>query len=160
MRRESELQEGDYVRTHGQDAIGEIVQINHRYARVAFQAMEVSMLLTHLEKCHLAPQHALVSPPSQSDARILNLDVDAFSTFNPQIDLHGMLVHEAISAIEQWLDRALVVGHKQLKIIHGKGTGALRRAIRTYLQSCNQVKRVIARHSYSGGEGVTWVELN
>lgn len=155
----SELQKGDYVRIQGQESIGEVVQIKVKHATVAFQAMEISIPLTRLEKAHVVGQGSLATPSSQPASRILNLEADAFSAFNPEIDLHGMLVHEAISAIDRWIDRASVVGHKQLKVIHGKGTGALRSAIRTYVQSHSQVKRVIARHPYPGGEGVTWLEI-
>lgn len=160
MKRLSELRKGDHVRMHGQESVGEIVEINYKHATVAFQSMEISIPLSRLEKFHVVVKSDLAASASQSAARMLNLDADAFSTFNPEIDLHGMLVHEAISTIDKWIDRASVVGHSQLKIIHGKGTGALRSAIRTYLQSHSRVKQVAARYPYWGGEGVTWVEVN
>jgi DNA mismatch repair protein MutS2 len=91
---------------------------------------------------------------------MLNPTSDTFSTFNPEIDLHGMPVSKALSTVDRWIDKASLLGHKQLKIIHGKGMGVLRDAVRTYLQSHDQVKRVIAKHPYPGGEGVTWLEVD
>ncbi|MEL6606730.1 MAG: Smr/MutS family protein [Bacteroidota bacterium] len=153
------FQKGDCVRIRGQEPIGEIVQIRGGYAQVAFQFIKVNILLSRLEQVPTTTPTSATASPSQPATPILNLDADAFSAFNPEIDLHGMLVHEAISTVDQWIDRASVLGHKQLKIIHGKGTGALRNALRTYLQAHSQVKRVIDRHPFPGGDGVTWLEV-
>ena len=155
-----ELQKGDNVRMHGQECRGEIVKITGKYATVAFQSMEISIPLSQLEKVQLPTQARPPTLPIQRTTPILNLPADAFSAFNPEIDLHGMPVREALSTIDQWIDRASLLGHKHLKIIHGKGAGILRNAIRTYLRSHGQVKRVIDKHPYPGGEGVTWLELD
>ncbi|MEM9417348.1 MAG: Smr/MutS family protein [Bacteroidota bacterium] len=154
------LQPGDSVRMQGQSYIGEIVQLSGKHATVAFQAMEASIPLSQLEKVPLATQARSSTLPMQPATRILNLAADAFSAFNPEIDLHGMLVHEAISTVDQWIDKASVLGHKQLKVIHGKGTGALRKAVRAHLQAHSQIKRVITQHPFPGGEGVTWLEVD
>ena len=51
----------------------------------------------------------------------------------PEVNLHGYRVDEALSLIDSLLDDAALEGMTSLKIVHGKGTGALRRAIREYL---------------------------
>jgi DNA mismatch repair protein MutS2 len=121
--------------------------------------MEVNIPLRQLEKTRPITEARPSTLPTQPTTRILNLDADAFTSFNPEIDLHGMPVSSALSTIDQWIDKASLLGHQQLKIIHGKGTGILRKAIRTYLQSHDQVKRVIDKHPYPGGEGVTLLEV-
>jgi DNA mismatch repair protein MutS2 len=160
MRGKGELYQGDSVRMHGQECIGEVVRVSNRYATVAFKSMEVNIPLGQLAKVRPATEAGLSSPSVQPTTRILNLDSNAFSSFNPEIDLHGMPVSRALSTIDQWIDKASLLGHKQLKIIHGKGTGILRNAIRTHLQSHGQVKRVIDKHPYPGGDGVTWLEVD
>ena len=160
MQDNRELQLGDSVRMQGQAYIGEIVQLSGKYATVAFQTMEASIPLSQLEKVPIATPARSSTLPIQPATRILNLAADAFSAFNPEIDLHGMLVHEAIDTLDRWIDKASVLGHKQLKVIHGKGTGALRKAIRAHLQSHSQVKRMISQHPFPGGEGVTWLEVD
>ena len=145
---------------HGQACIGEIVRVTDRHATVAFKSMEVNIPLRQLEKTRPITEARSSTFPIQSTTRILNLDADAFTTFNPEIDLHGMPVSSALSTIDQWIDKASLLGHQQLKIIHGKGMGILRKAIRTYLQSHDQVKRVIDKHPYPGGEGVTLLEVD
>jgi DNA mismatch repair protein MutS2 len=153
------LNKGDTVRMHGQECLGEVVSITGRYATVAFQSMEVSMSTDKLTKVRVSVAAQLSTRPVQPITRLLNVAADAFSSFNPEIDLHGMSVRSALGIVDQWVDRAVLLGHKQLKIIHGKGTGALRSAIRTYLRSHSQVRRVMDQHSYPGGEGVTWLEV-
>ena len=54
-------------------------------------------------------------------------------TLSPEVNLHGYRVDEALSIIDTLLDDAALEGMSSLKIVHGKGTGALRRAIREYL---------------------------
>ncbi len=159
------LQRGDEVKINGQESIGEIVWLNGKYAKVAFQFVEVSVSLSKLEKvpstigtARTLPQKDL-SASIQSSTRFLNPDAGAFSAFKTEIDLHGMTVPEALSAVEQWIDRASLLGHKHLKVIHGKGSGVLRSAIRSYLQSHGQARRITSRFSDVEGEGVTWLEI-
>ena len=147
---------GDPVKLCGQVCVGEIVQINGKRAIVAFQGLEIGIPLSRLEKVSKDVVYQYRNP---SETRILNLEADAFASFNPEIDLHGMSVHEALQALDQCTDRAVLLGHKQLKVIHGKGEGILRNAVRTHCESHRQVRHVNALHPYSGGAGVTWLEI-
>jgi len=159
MEKQSELHRGDRVKMYGQACIGEIIRVTNRYATVVFASMEVSIPLKQLEKVDLTTASGQSVLPIRSATRILNLANDALSAFNPEIDLHGMHVSSALNAIDQWLDQASLLGYQQLKIIHGKGTGTLRGAVRKHLQSHDQVKRVIDKYPYSGGAGVTCLEV-
>ena len=79
-------------------------------------------------------------------------------TLSPEVNLHGYRVDEAIAMLDTLLDDAALEGMTALKIVHGKGTGALRRAIREYLGSH---PLVAAAKPGEGGAaaGVTVVEL-
>jgi DNA mismatch repair protein MutS2 len=160
MEKQGAINKGDSVRMHGQACIGEVVRITDRHATVAFNSMEANIPLKKLEKALPGAKARPSTFPIQPTARMLNLDTDAFATFNPEIDLHGMTVSRALSSIDQWIDKASLLGHQQLKIIHGKGMGILRNAVRDYLRSHDQVKRVIDKHPYPGGEGVTLLEVD
>jgi DNA mismatch repair protein MutS2 len=159
MEEKNELCNGDNVRMHGQECIGEVVRITARYATVAFKSLEINIPLRQLEKSQLAIKARPSMRSSQPMTRVLNLANEEFSSFNPEVDLHGMSVSSALGTLDRWIDKASLLGHKHLKIIHGKGTGTLRNAIRTYLKSHDQVERVIDRHPYVGGDGVTWLEV-
>jgi len=76
-----------------------------------------------------------------------------------ELYVHGMKVPEALREVEAWLDRLLLSGFRVGHIIHGKGTGALRRAIHEYLETVPFVKRFRLAPPEEGGEGVTIVEL-
>lgn len=153
------LQKGDEVKIRGQECIGEIVELTSKYAKVAFQFVAVSIPLSKLEKASITSQTASFDVLARSATRILNRKSYAFSSFNAEIDLHGMSVSEAVNTVDLWIDRALLLGHQFLKIIHGKGSGALRSAIRSHLQSHSHARRVTNRYPDKGEDGVTWLEI-
>lgn len=78
---------------------------------------------------------------------------------SPELDLRGYTGEEAIKALEKYLDDAVIVGLGQVSIIHGKGTGALSRAVQEYLKTHAQVKDFRFGQHGEGGHGVTVVKL-
>jgi DNA mismatch repair protein MutS2 len=76
-----------------------------------------------------------------------------------EIDLRGKLVEEALVDIEKYLDDAILAGFKQVHLIHGKGTGALRKGIHTFLAKHRRVASYRNGEYNEGGLGVTVVEL-
>lgn len=80
-------------------------------------------------------------------------------TFVPEINLLGMTVDEATSRLDKFLDDALMVHADRVRIVHGKGTGALRKGIREYLKHQRFVKNFEDAPYGEGDSGVTIVEL-
>jgi len=80
-------------------------------------------------------------------------------TIPPELDLRGLTVDEALLLIDQRLDEAARAGVRELRIIHGKGTGTLRRAVREMLSKHALVQGHAAAQPRGGGDGVTVVEL-
>ncbi|MGI5824672.1 MAG: endonuclease MutS2 [Bacillota bacterium] len=78
---------------------------------------------------------------------------------SPEIDLRGMTLDEAIEAMDKYLDDAFLTNIKQVRVIHGKGTGALRAGLTPYLQKHRLVKKTRMGDYHEGGFGVTVVEL-
>jgi DNA mismatch repair protein MutS2 len=78
---------------------------------------------------------------------------------SPELDLRGLTVDEALLLIDQRLDEAARAGVGELRIIHGKGTGTLRRAVRDMLSKHALVHAHTAAAPRAGGDGVTVVEL-
>ena len=64
-----------------------------------------------------------------------------YANFSPEIDVRGKRGEEALYEIEKMLDRALMMGFSNLKIIHGKGDGILRKLIREYLKKYDAVEQ-------------------
>ena len=77
---------------------------------------------------------------------------------DPEMDLRGLRVDEAVDRVETALNDAALDGAGMLRIIHGKGTGALRRAIREYLADHPLVEQA-AEGEGPGGDGVTVAHL-
>lgn len=78
---------------------------------------------------------------------------------NTEIDLRGRNLEEAIMEIDKYLDDAYLAGLNEIVIIHGKGTGILRKGIQEYLQNHRNVKRSRLGELNEGGDGVTVVEI-
>lgn len=76
-----------------------------------------------------------------------------------EIDLRGKLVEEALVDIEKYLDDAILAGFKQVHLIHGKGTGALRKGVHAYLAKHRRVASFRNGEYNEGGLGVTVVEV-
>ncbi|MGZ3774214.1 MAG: endonuclease MutS2 [Pseudobdellovibrionaceae bacterium] len=75
------------------------------------------------------------------------------------LDLRGKTVETALSELELALDKAAHAREDRIKIIHGHGTEALKKAVRTYLSRSIYVKKWKAGSPEGGGDGITWVEL-
>ena len=76
-----------------------------------------------------------------------------------EIDLRGMDTMEAVAATERFLDNAVMAKLEKVTIIHGKGTGALRKAVQAYLRRDKTVKSFRLGNYGEGESGVTVVEL-
>ncbi|MFN8945070.1 MAG: Smr/MutS family protein, partial [Pseudobdellovibrionaceae bacterium] len=75
------------------------------------------------------------------------------------LDFRGKTVEEALEQLESALDLALHKKEDRVKIIHGHGTEALKKSIRTYLSRSLYVRKWKAGSQEHGGDGVTWVEI-
>ena len=76
-----------------------------------------------------------------------------------ELDLRGERYENALLRTEKYLDDALLSNYHQVSIIHGKGTGALRQGVQTYLKNHPRVKSYRYGEAGEGGHGVTVVEL-
>jgi DNA mismatch repair protein MutS2 len=84
-----------------------------------------------------------------------NIASSKASTVSPELDLRGSTVEEAEYQVEKFLDDAYLGGLERVRIIHGKGTGALRQAIQSLLARHPQVESYALGGYREGGSGVT-----
>lgn len=80
-------------------------------------------------------------------------------TISPEIRLLGMTVDEALSALDKYIDDAYLSHLKEVRIVHGKGTGALRKAVQEYLNGNMYVKDYHQAAYGEGDAGVTIARL-
>ena len=75
------------------------------------------------------------------------------------MDIRGKRVEESLELLTQFLDGALVSGLNYVRIIHGKGTGALQNAVKDHLKEQSFISEFQYAHPDSGGTGITEVKL-
>ena len=78
---------------------------------------------------------------------------------SPEVDLRGMMTDEAILVLDRFLDSAVMGRLDTVTVIHGKGTGAVRKAVRDHLKRSKYVKSFRPGRFGEGEDGVTVVEL-
>jgi DNA mismatch repair protein MutS2 len=76
-----------------------------------------------------------------------------------ELDLRGQRVEESLERLESYIDAAYTAGLPFGRIIHGKGTGALRKAIREYVETHALISKVETGHPNEGGDGVTIIYM-
>lgn len=80
-------------------------------------------------------------------------------TVSPEINLLGKTVDEAVMELDKYLDDAMLSHLNTVRVVHGKGTGALRKGIHEYLRRQKHVKSYRLGEFGEGDAGVTIVEL-
>ena len=110
------------------------------------------------------PEELLILPedPAPKDNHATRRAMRAASsskamTFNPEINLLGCTVDEGISQLEKFLDDAMLTHIAKVRIVHGKGTGALRTGIHNYLKKQSFIKSYHLAEYGEGDAGVTIV---
>ena len=90
---------------------------------------------------------------------VANMVKSKANAIKSSIDLRGYMVDEAIYEIDKYLDDAFLAGYDSVQIIHGKGTGALRKGVQEHLKRHHYVKTMRIGGFDEGGAGVTVVEI-
>ena len=83
-----------------------------------------------------------------------------FDYRSDEIDLHGMTVDEALPRLDSFLHTAFRAGYYQVRVVHGKGSGILRREVDRYLSDHPLVRSHRLADRYHGGDGATEVDLS
>lgn len=76
-----------------------------------------------------------------------------------ELDLRGERYEDALLKVEKYIDDALLAGYPRVSIIHGKGTGALRKGVQEYVKNHRSVKKARYGEASEGGTGITVIEL-
>lgn len=146
------LQAGDTVYVTTLDQKGTVISISGKDVFVQLGMMKMTVPIS---ACMAA------EPEKRGAARPKSKPI-GFAKMNDvrrEVDLRGMMVDEAEAVVSKYLDDAILAGLSQVLVIHGKGTGALRKGIRSYLKSHRSVQDISVGESSEGGDGVTVVNL-
>ena len=151
---DGEISEGDAVLVKPLKAEGIVSKIDYRKnsAVVTLGKMNSTFKLDVLQKLKKAKKAEAPVPVHTTR----KLDNEAFS---PELNLIGMTSVEARAELQKYLDKAILKGVNELRIIHGYGTGKLRETVRNYLKSCSFVDSYRDGVYGEGERGVTIVRL-
>lgn len=155
---EHELQQGDYVRLQGQQSIGQIVEISKKTAAVAFGALITTVAPEKLEYVNRAKARKELRT-NKTTITLSNDYTKKRLTFKPYIDIRGKYPEEAIAAVQELVDNAIMFHVSDLRILHGRGNGVLRQVVRDYLRTVREIKNIQNEHIEHGGDGITVVKL-
>ncbi len=147
-----ELKAGDWVKLTDSETTGQVIEIIKENVVIA-----IGDLRTVAKKKRVVKVSRSSVP--KEVRRSFSGSTGDVSNFSPEIDVRGMRTEDALNNIERLFDRALMMGFGNLKIIHGKGDGILRKMIRQYLKKYEQVDRMEDEHADRGGDGITYVYL-
>jgi DNA mismatch repair protein MutS2 len=157
---------GDKVLLRSLDTHGVVTTLGEEEAEVQVGMLRIRARLTDLQS--LSEVHQTTSDDDSKTTMGQTKQRDGIvkgpaTGFPPspglEIDLRGKRADEAIDALDAYLDSAYLAGLPFVRIIHGKGTGKLRRVVREALQGHPHVNSFEAGGDKEGGEGVTVAKL-
>ncbi len=145
------LQPGDKVWVPSLQASGEVVAVGPRDVEVKVGGFRLK----------LAPGRVELRQRGEQPAVLRETTITAPKPPSPgiELDLRGLTVDEMLVELDRYLDTAYLAGLPFVRIIHGKGTGALRQAVREELRGHPLVSEFRAGDLNEGGEGVTVARL-
>jgi DNA mismatch repair protein MutS2 len=150
-----EIKEGDYVRIIGQEVSGRVLSLKGDSAVVQFGDLRSQVRISQLVRSDRAEVNPII-------AKTWSMGFDLHkkqSEFTGTLDVRGKRVEEVIPLLEQFLDDAVLLSQGELKILHGKGEGVLRKVIRERLKETRHVASFGNAHIERGGDGITMVVL-
>jgi len=151
----TELKPGTRVRIAGVDRDGEIVEPPERGKVVVLVgSMRVTVPLRNLRK----PRDQQAAAPAEASPQS-RLSFEKAQDFSPELHLRGLRVEPGLLVVGKYLDDAMTAGIDRVRIIHGKGTGQMRKAVHEYLKSHPGVASFALGEPEEGGSGATVVEM-
>jgi len=147
---------GDRVRVLKLDSEGTVVAITTTEAEVQVGRLRLRTSLDELERLASAPK-----PAREEKSPAMHSELVSAGSPSPgmELDLRGERVEDALEKLERYLDSAALSDLPWVRVIHGKGTGRVRQAVRDLLRRHPQVKSYESGGEKEGGDGVTVVKL-
>ena len=150
---------GDFVLMKGQETPGEVLSLKGQKATVAFGSLRTVVSLENLEKISPEKYRKLNKPLQTTNSPGEWNSGRRRMNFTPDIDIRGKRADEAISLLTDFIDQAVMMRARHLRVLHGKGNGILRELVRQYLSGIDVVQSYADEHIERGGSGITIIEL-
>lgn len=151
LKEERPLKVGDFVKLKSGGATGEVDAIDRKNAMIIMGGMRMTVKLRDLQLAK--------TPLEIKTNQSVHSDVDYAARFESKIDIRGMRYAEAMKVVEDFVDQALLADVSNLRIVHGKGNGSLREAVKKKLREYNMTMEIYHPAAEAGGDGVTLINL-
>lgn len=151
----SDLKPGQRARSIQYGINGQVSRIFKGKKEVELEkdGLKITVPLSDLEIIDAAGQTQQISMGESDTAEAPPVNVPN------ELDLRGLMSEEAIRETERYIDAALLSNWSEIRLVHGKGTGALRKAVHQYLSKLKTIKSYRIGRWGEGDSGVTVVEL-
>ncbi|MFW6386665.1 MAG: endonuclease MutS2 [Bacillota bacterium] len=152
--RKLEFEPGDRVRIRSAGQKGEVLEVNEENNELVIQAgiMKVTASVDDVVPAEV--------PEQEKEEMVKNYRVKKSQRVSPSLDLRGDRYEEAQRKLDKYLDDVFLAGINQVEIIHGKGSGALRKAVREVLEEHPHIPSYREGKPAEGGSGVTIVNVS
>lgn len=148
----NEFAEGDFVKIKNSNATGKIIDIDRDKNKATVLIGSIKMLVKFDD---LLPAKEMKEKVSREIH-----DFNSTPTINYRLDIRGKRADEAEYEIIKFVDDAYQAGLDRAEILHGKGTGALKKLVKEILSSHSGVKNFYFAPVELGGDGITIIEFN
>lgn len=157
--RSGPLKVGEKVRIKDNGMVGEVSMVSTKAVTVIVGNVSTKMPLSKVERISSNEyRNALKDIPVRSSTAIQDAALSERKlAFKPEIDVRGERVNDALEIVTKYIDDAIMLGMSSVRIVHGKGTGALRDEIQRFVKAIPGVASVKDEHIQFGGTGVTIV---
>ncbi|MGF1506328.1 MAG: Smr/MutS family protein [Anaerolineae bacterium] len=145
------LQVGDRVYVHTLDSEGEVLSLDDEVE------VQVGVLRVRVKPDQVERRGGKPSAEEKPEVEIADYKAPTPKSPGLELDMRGMRVEEGMLVLEDYIDRAYLAGLPWARILHGKGSGALRKAVREKLHGHELIKDYKAAPRHEGGDGVTVV---
>lgn len=151
---------GDPVFMADTQIVGEVTQMNGEDVTISFNSVSFRTVVSKLTKISKREARSVKRGKVNLDGGTLSEAMNKkIAKFSTTLDMRGMRADEAIQELESYLDEAVLLSIKQVKLLHGKGNGILRHVVRQYLAKRREVKTYQDEVIELGGTGITVVNL-
>ncbi|MDQ1707482.1 MAG: mismatch repair protein MutS2 [Pyrinomonadaceae bacterium] len=157
-----EIAVGDTVKLLSFGSVGIVDSLKGDEAEVRVKSLRFREQLANLERVELSSPAKLKTEKFASLRASRGTEIQLKATEGngrSELNVIGQTTDEAVDAVDKFLDEASLASLSQVRIVHGHGTGALRRAIAALLKDHPHVARFLAAPQEQGGSGATLVEL-
>lgn len=151
------VEKGDYVRISGQELIGEVIGIDNKEALIVFGTTQLKTKVNRLEKVSYEDFKQQSKQGRTSGKKVLFDIQEKIKKFKVTLDLRGMRVDEALAELQRYIDDAVLISVPEVRILHGKGDGILRKITRDFLRKASEVMHIEDEVLEKGGHGITVV---